>query len=66
MRLEEVARAKAAIGLSLMTAEMTEDLIRLYRRHGFEIVRRGPPDHGMDPHIRVYMVRPAVTRRNDR
>jgi hypothetical protein len=31
--------------------------IRLYQRHGFEIVSRGPPDHGLDPHTRVYMVK---------
>ena len=39
------------------TAEMAEANIRLYRRHGFEIVGRGPPDHGLDPHTRVYMVK---------
>ena len=31
--------------------------VRLYRRHGFEIVSRGPPSHDKDPHIRVYMVK---------
>ncbi len=58
VRLEEVARARGDRAMSLETAEMMEHLIRLYRRHGFEIVRRGPPDHGMDPHIRVHMVKP--------
>jgi hypothetical protein len=38
-------------GLSLMTAEMAEGNIRLYRRHGFEIVGRGRHHHGQDPHI---------------
>ena len=37
---------------------MAEGNIRLYRRHGFEIVRRGPPSHGMDAHVRVFMVKP--------
>jgi ribosomal protein S18 acetylase RimI-like enzyme len=54
-RVEEVARSASARGLLLETPEMMEHLIRLYRRHGFEIVRRGPPAHGMDAHIRVFM-----------
>jgi len=58
VRLEEVARARGDHAVSLVTAEMMDHLIRLYRRHGFEIVRRGPPDHGKDPHTRVYMVKP--------
>lgn len=52
-----VARARGLGGLSLQTAEMAVANIRLYQRHGFEIVRRGPPDHGLDPHTRVYMVK---------
>jgi hypothetical protein len=44
--------------MSLTTAEMMDHLIRLYGSHGFAIVRRGPPDHGRDPHTRVYMVKP--------
>ncbi len=56
-RLEEIARANGLKGLSLETAEMAEGNIRLYRRHGFEIVGRGPPAHGLDPHIRVHMVK---------
>jgi len=57
-RLAELARARGDRSLSLDTAEMMDHLIRLYRRNGFEIVRRGPPDHGKDPHIRVHMVKP--------
>jgi len=57
VRLEEVARAGSASTMSLYTAEMMDHLVRLYRRHGFEIVHRGPPDHGKDPHMRVRMVR---------
>ena len=56
-RIEEVARLSGARGMSLYTAEMMEHLVRLYRRHGFEIVRRGPPDHGLDAHTRVHMVK---------
>jgi hypothetical protein len=32
-----------------------EDRVRLYRRHGFAIVRRGPPEHGRDTLTRAYM-----------
>lgn len=56
-RIDEVARARGLGGLTLETAEMAVANIRLYRRHGFEIVSRGPPDHGLDPHTRVYMVK---------
>jgi len=56
-RIDEVARARGLGGLSLMTAEMAEANIRLYQRHGFEIVGRGPPDHGLDANTRVYMVK---------
>ena len=56
-RVEEIARASGLKELSLETAEMAEGNIRLYRRHGFEIVRRGPPAHGMDAHTRVFMVK---------
>jgi ribosomal protein S18 acetylase RimI-like enzyme len=56
-RIEEVARSSGAPGMSLYTAEMMEHLVRLYSRHGFEIVHRGPPDHGLDAHIRVHMVK---------
>lgn len=54
-RVAETARVRGVRTLSLTTAEMMEDRIRLYRRHGFEIVRRGLPDHGMDAHMRVHM-----------
>ena len=57
-RLEEVARSRGDRTMSLTTAEMMEHLLRLYGRHGFEIVSRGPPDHGKDLHIRVVMVKP--------
>jgi GNAT superfamily N-acetyltransferase len=56
-RIAEVARRRGLRTLSLTTAEMMEDRIRLYRRHGFEIVRRGLPEHGKDAHMRVHMER---------
>ena len=56
-RLEEIARANGLRGLSLETAEMAEGNIRLYRRHGFEIVGRGLPSHGQDAHMRVHMAK---------
>ena len=57
VRLEELARSRGLTGMSLETAEMMEHLVRLYRRHGFEIVRRGPPSHGKDSHMRAYMAK---------
>src|SRR5262245_13241355 len=57
VRLEEVARARGDRTMSLTTAEMMDHLIRLYSRHGLEIVHRGPPEHGLDPHTRVRMVK---------
>lgn len=56
-RLDEVARARGDLTLSLVTAGMMDHLIRLYSSHGFEIVHRGLPDHGKDVHIRVHMVK---------
>jgi len=53
--VEKLARARGLATLSLNTAEMMEDRVRLYVRHGLMIVRRGPPDHGRDEHVRVYM-----------
>jgi GNAT superfamily N-acetyltransferase len=58
VRLDELARSRSDRTISLQTAEMMEHLVRLYSRHGFEITRRGPPDHGKDPHTRVTMVKP--------
>jgi ribosomal protein S18 acetylase RimI-like enzyme len=56
-RIDKVAQARGLGGLSLETAEMAVANIRLYQRHGFEIASRGPPDHGLDAHTRVYMVK---------
>ena len=56
-RIDEMARSRCLGGLSLETAEVAEANIRLYRRHGFEIVGRGLPSHGMDAHMRVQMAK---------
>ena len=56
-KVETLARARGLKTLSLNTAEIMEDRVRLYSRHGFEIVRRGPPDHGKDTLTRVYMAK---------
>jgi GNAT superfamily N-acetyltransferase len=56
-QIEQIARARGSRTLALNTAEIMEDRVRLYSRHGFEIVRRGPPDHGKDTHVRVYMAK---------
>jgi ribosomal protein S18 acetylase RimI-like enzyme len=57
VHIEEIARSSGLKGLSLETAEMAEGNIRLYRRHGFEVVGRGLPSHGKDAHMRVYMAK---------
>ncbi len=54
-RVEALARDRGFEKLWLMTAEMMEDRVRLYGRHGFSIARRGLPEHGKDAHMRVYM-----------
>lgn len=57
LRIDELAQSRGLGGLALETAEMAVANIRLYQRHGFEIVGRGPPDHGLDSHVRVHMVK---------
>ncbi len=54
-QVEALARSRGDRKLWLMTAEMMEDRVRLYSRHGFSVARRGLPEHGKDAHIRVYM-----------
>lgn len=54
-RIAERARAAGAAALSLHTAAVMEDLLRLYARHGFMEVHRGPPPHGKDTLPRVFL-----------
>jgi len=56
-QVEQVACARGIHALSLITAEMMEDRVRLYGRHGFRIVRRAPQEQGKDPHMRVHMIK---------
>ena len=58
--VEKVARGRGLATLSLNTAEMMEDRVRLYSRHGFRIARRGPPEHGKDALTRVFMEKPLL------
>jgi len=53
--VEAEARRHGAPVLFLDTAAMMTDLLRLYRRLGFEERRRGLAEHGRDDHERVYM-----------
>ena len=53
--IEADARSSVIEELTLETAEMMSDLIRLYERHGFRIARKGRARHALDPHPRVYM-----------
>ena len=47
--------------LTLETAEMMSGLVRLYERHGFRTVRRGPARHDLDRHPRLYMMKVIAT-----
>jgi GNAT superfamily N-acetyltransferase len=53
--VERRARDGKATALVLYTAAMMEDLLRLYARHGFVEVSRGPPPHGKDALPRVFL-----------
>ncbi len=54
-QIEQIARHDQIKALTLFTAEMMSDVVRLYDRHGFLVVRKALPAHGRDEHIRVYM-----------
>ena len=53
--VEVIARQHGVRQLTLDTAKMMTDLVRLYQRLGFRVYREGGPDHGKDAHIRVFM-----------
>ena len=57
MVVEQTARGDQVTALSLQTAEMMSDLLRLYRRHGFLLTRKALPTHGRDNHLRVHMLK---------
>jgi GNAT superfamily N-acetyltransferase len=54
-QIERTARHDQVKALSLQTAEMMSDLLRLYSQHGFLETRRALPAHGDDKHLRVHM-----------
>ncbi len=54
-QIEQIARRDRLAALTLFTAEMMSDVVRLYDRHGFLVVRKALPAHGRDEHIRVHM-----------
>ena len=56
-QIDQTARGEQVTALSLQTAEMMSDLVRLYRRHGFLLTRKALPTHGRDNHLRVHMLK---------
>ncbi len=54
-QIEQTARHDHVKALSLQTAEMMSDLLRLYNQHGFLETRKTLPAHGDDKHLRVHM-----------
>ena len=56
-QIEQTARRDQVTALSLHTAEIMSDLLRLYSRHGFLETRRALPTHGDDNHLRVHMTK---------
>ena len=64
-QIEQTARGDQVKTLSLQTAEMMSDLLRLYHRHGFLVTRKAHPTHGRDNHLRVHMMK-RLSRRNER
>ena len=54
-QIEATAREKGITVLSLFTAEIMTDLLRLYERHGFVETARALPDHGEDNYLRIHM-----------
>ena len=61
--IESRARGQGFEALTLETAEIMVDMLRLYGRHGFHEVRRGPPDHGKDEIPRVFLRKDLQLRR---
>lgn len=53
--VDRVARDERCAALTLYTAAMMEDLLRLYASHGFVEISRGPPPHGKDALDRVFL-----------
>jgi ribosomal protein S18 acetylase RimI-like enzyme len=54
-KIEEIASSRGIKKLTLDTAKMRADLIKLYERHGFRVFNECQPKHGKDNHVRVFM-----------
>lgn len=53
--LEDTARRDGVEALVLHTAEIMDDLLQFYHRHGFVETGRALPVHGMDTNLRVHL-----------
>lgn len=58
----ELARRNGIETLTLDTAKMMTDLVRLYEKHGFRVVKEGKPNHNKDDHIRVFMEKSIIQK----
>lgn len=56
-QIEQIARQNKMKKLTLQTAEIMLDILRLYDRHGFKKTHKAPPDHGEDNYLRVHMTK---------
>ncbi len=56
-QIEQYAVQNNLQSLTLQTAEMMEDLLRFYQRHGYVETHRALPDHGDDTHLRVHFIK---------
>lgn len=53
--IEDFARENGMCRMTLFTAEMMDDLLRFYARHGYSETHRALKDDPKDPHLRVHM-----------
>ena len=58
--IEQLARDRGVLKLSLNTTKIMTGLVRFYQRQGYQIVREGLPEHGMDDFQRVFMEKSIV------
>ncbi len=56
-QIEQIARQNKMKKLTLQTAEIMPDILRLYDRHGFKKTHEALPDHGEDNYLRVHMTK---------
>jgi ribosomal protein S18 acetylase RimI-like enzyme len=58
--IEQLARDRGVLKLSLNTTKIMTGLVRFYQRQGYQIVREGLPEHGLDDFQRVFMEKSIV------